>query len=332
MQKRGKIFFREFQFDGKVYVFDDYKFYNDESFVDERINDKKAVPVFTNEINRILSKQPVPMAILVNGNVVKPEASNFDELDGNRFVVYNEGSHCTKWYSIQKYGSSLYMELAKLNVDLKNLMDFFKTWGIPSGLISDINSNGENDGFALLIRPDDKLCIWGSDLCSIYYKILEYKHDFSMFESVMLNDPSLLESSFDSIEEIKKTLSYRLKKHTNLSYKLSIDENGIFVPKATFSNLFDIAYLQMVKALINSSRLRRCKYCGHIFEVTYEGMKFCPPLPFRGRSSCEMAYNNRLKKARKLYKEGRTLEEIDKLVDLPIEEIKADIERREGGK
>lgn len=56
----------------------------------------------------------------------------------------------------------------------------------------------------------------------------------------------------------------------------------------------------MILIVDNLSRNQGTYYCEHIFEVTYKRQRFCPPLPNKKRSSCEMAYNNRLKKERKL--------------------------------
>lgn len=79
--------------------------------------------------------------------------------------------------------------------------------------------------------------------------------------------------------------------------KIQLDfDDGRFVPKIHFYDLFEFAHFQMISALINEAELRECEHCGHVFEVTYEGRRFCPPLPFRKRSSCEMAYNNKRRK------------------------------------
>lgn len=97
----------------------------------------------------------------------------------------------------------------------------------------------------------------------------------------------------------KQTLASRLyggKK--KLQIELDFD-HGKFVPKIYFFDLFEYAYFQIMTALVNDAELRECEYCGHVFEVTYEGRRFCPPLPFRKRSSCEMAYNNRRRKENK---------------------------------
>ncbi len=95
---------------------------------------------------------------------------------------------------------------------------------------------------------------------------------------------------------LKKYLITQFENMDGVLLKLDFDSNdNSFFPKIDFANLFQFAYYQMMKALINNVELIKCEYCGHVFELAYKGRRFCPPLPNRKRSSCEMAYNNRKK-------------------------------------
>ncbi len=63
--------------------------------------------------------------------------------------------------------------------------------------------------------------------------------------------------------------------------------------EAIWSMVGDLA----VKGVANPSRLRRCEWCGAIFEVTDKRQKFCPPVesPFvsRQQSPCGLSYRQK---------------------------------------
>ncbi|GGL58019.1 hypothetical protein [Sporolactobacillus putidus] len=326
MAKKIKNFFDGMKFTGKVHVFNQYQFYDDESFIDDEVSEKETAYVKEKIITYLQKESEKYISQIDSGFISK------------------RGNIYSRSYSIEKDGSSLYTELAKPIDNKKQLINFVRVWGIPSGLIAPTwEENGKKHALYMpYLAPSDDLCIWCSDYNSLLNKLNEYRQAFQVLEHIVTGNYGFLNHRFGhfkngkiypvKLSEAKIMLADRLKIHMNLSYTLEVDKEGNFTPKATFTNLFDIAYLQMIRALAGHAEFQRCKYCGHIFEVTYKGMKFCPPLPFHSRSSCEMAYTNRMKKALKLRNEGRTLEEIDKQVDLPIEEIKAYIQRREAGK
>jgi hypothetical protein len=211
------------------------------------------------------------------------------------------------FYNLSDY-PNIFTELSKIEpFNHKSLMNFTTNFGLP-GENTSLYDFSYQTGF---VYPSNFLSF-------LYIDLIEYKNVFNVFLKYMM-EPGFFED-----------LPYEISSLHQPQIALSMNYKQEIIPKINISSLFDFAYFQMMKAILNHSELRTCKYCGHPFEVTYEGMKFCPPLPFRGRSSCEMAYNNRMKKAWNLYKKDhRTFEEIDMQVNLPIEEIKEYIQRRE---
>ncbi|WP_059173223.1 hypothetical protein [Bacillus sp. FJAT-27445] len=207
-----------------------------------------------------------------------------------------------------KDANSLYTELAKLEVfDIKSIIGFSKHFGIPSGIMDDT-------GIDLYLESD---CLFFpfSSISLLNKQIAIYKQDFEWFKNIQTSDVSGVKSLLGKtdlclIEDLnndqtvinlaKNHLAMRLRRTDAFNVSLRVAyQDGSFVPGVWFSNLFAYAYFQIARALSNEVKVRECENCGHIFEVTHERQRFCPPLPLRKRSSCEMAYNNRLKKERK---------------------------------
>lgn len=325
--------FNKIYLEARVYVFNNYSFFKDDSFLDDRITDKSNISLEKKSIMKYFKQANDGAPSGIKGFITNSE---------QRFRTDNAGNN---YYDIGENGVSLYTELGKpINGD-KQILNFIKTWGLPDGLNMPI---WEDKGrlhlpYTFNTQASENLCLWCNDYYSLLNKWEQYRKDFRKFEAIISKDWKYL----DAIEGYfthgrlthphsptmaKQLFSRTLKEHMKNAYSLTVNDKGRFVQKSIFYNLFDIAYFQMARALSENVKFQRCKYCGHLFEVNYKGMSFCPPLPFHSRSSCEMAYTNRIKRAWKLYKEGKTLEEIDKKVSLPIEEIKDYIQRRESGK
>jgi hypothetical protein len=98
-------------------------------------------------------------------------------------------------------------------------------------------------------------------------------------------------------------------------------------PGMTFKDLFEVAYFQLSRAVIGNIKMSRCEHCGALFEVTHESRRFCPPLPKNKISSCQNAYNQRVKRKRKKAKElkakGLFIEEIAKKLKISISEVQS---------
>ncbi|WP_066057296.1 hypothetical protein [Robertmurraya korlensis] len=208
-----------------------------------------------------------------------------------------------KTYNLQD-AHSLYTELAKLDVfDIKSLMRFSKHFGMPSGIEDD-------RGFDVVLYGDNIFFPFSS-ISVLNKKIAIYKHDFEWFKMIQTknvpkirtllpkiytsnNDESVLDQAKHHVVDLLSRLD-AYNPNTYFEYS-----NGTYNQGFWFDDLFSFAYFQLARALVNDVEVRECDNCGYIFEVTHQRQRFCPPVPNRKRSSCEMAYNNRLKKEKKL--------------------------------
>ncbi|GGF24278.1 hypothetical protein GCM10010954_23950 [Halobacillus andaensis] len=227
----------------------------------------------------------------------------------------------TKNYKFET-AKSLYTELAKLTpFDFKSLIKFSKVFGLPYGLQEDILEQHSS--------PDINVQIPFTDIYYLFYELTIYRYYFSLFEAIIFEDTNKIKSLLErhhniiaqmsntTIDNITTAFSIAIEHDDSLIYSakelltehfhnnhralqiLPDFEDGKIIPKIFFKDLFEYAYFQMLNALMNNSELRKCEYCNHVFEVDFEGRRFCPPLPFRKRSSCEMAYNRMKKKQKK---------------------------------
>ena len=99
--------------------------------------------------------------------------------------------------------------------------------------------------------------------------------------------------------QCRKDLAKTLTKKIAYNSKIVDTLDGDFLETKIYNNLFEIAYSQMKESLINNADLKKCDYCGHYFEPEHGTQRFCSPLPFRKRSSCENSYNQAKYKKRK---------------------------------
>lgn len=248
-------------------------------------------------------------------------------------VALNVNSiHDMKTYNLQD-AISLYTELAKVEpFNFKDIVRFSKVYGLPYGINDNKGSGGiivYSDKLKVIgdnyIQLNSELVLYRyifdlfqsvvtQDLDNLrkmqkekfderLKRVEEYKKNvekngtnhliWDEIDKVISMDQKDYDDSLVLISG-KRDLEAFLKQRGGVNIDLGMDEQqGVFHPTAYFSNLFKYSYFQIMQALVNNVELRKCEYCGHVFEVTYEGRRFCPPLPFRKRSSCEMAYNNR---------------------------------------
>jgi hypothetical protein len=221
--------------------------------------------------------------------------------DSLRFGVTPNGvSNISHTYKLQE-ADSLYTEIAKLEVfDLDSLLRFSRHFGLPSGIKDDT-------GFDYFLNVDSIFFPFGS-VSVLNKKIAIYKQSFEWFKLIKTNNftkiRSLLTNSdiknnADVIELAKQQLVSLLSKLDTFPFDTYPEyQDDTIIPKAWFKDLFNFAYFQLAKALSDDVEVRKCDFCGHLFEVKHKRQRFCPALPNRKRSSCEMAYNNRLKKQR----------------------------------
>ncbi|MEH7569276.1 hypothetical protein [Priestia megaterium] len=212
----------------------------------------------------------------------------------NMMEHYFSSEQITKKYDLSNFGRTLYTELAKWNFSsFQELLTFCDIWGLPTGVnISELSVNS-----------NDVNILW-MPLEEFYRKLDDYQKTFSIFKSLHTNDFSELEippsHSRKSIREnARLTLIEKIGEKNIFSYKLTTN-NNIVTPISIFKDLFEAAYFFLTLSIYSNAEIRTCANCGHLFEVTHKRQRFCAVLPGRKRSSCEMAYNNRLKKEKKL--------------------------------
>jgi hypothetical protein len=214
-------------------------------------------------------------------------------------------------YHLVKY-PNFYMELGKGNVG-----EFIKRFGLP--LNNPVESWGLNEHEI--------------SLCFNFVDIVE--HDIRLYHKICVNHIRMnsqdINTPWGDEDYLHKILNNNPWCEIDIFNDPDTDQfNSELTLRAKHDCLIGTAFIQIVDANITWAEIRKCDYCGHFFHVTHELQHFCPAPPFRRRSICEMAYNNRLKKALRLYQSGQTLEQIDKQVDhVPIERIKEFISRQE---
>lgn len=113
----------------------------------------------------------------------------------------------------------------------------------------------------------------------------------------LLNETDIKEEI--ELMQCRKNLAKTLTKKIAYNSKIVDTLDGDFLETKIYNNLFEIAYSQMKESLINNVELKKCDYCGHYFEPEHGTQRFCSPLPFRKRSSCENSYNQAKYKKRK---------------------------------
>jgi len=215
-----------------------------------------------------------------------------------------------KWFLLNE-AAGLFTELAKVNpFSEKDLLNFIKNFGLPTGY-NEIEIGTE------IVKNSPPIMIQFVNYSSLCNSILYYKSLFEIFKYIVTEDidsilrrDKLLHSDFkkknfynsnDKLDILNSEKDYfymQLNKQNILNFKFVRDFTDENESKVILhhENLIDFAFFQMFKALNNNSHFRICQNCNGIFEVTHEKMRFCPPLPFRKRSSCEMAYRNKQRK------------------------------------
>ncbi|WP_077319073.1 hypothetical protein [Virgibacillus proomii] len=246
----------------------------------------------------------------------------------NSVIVADDKS--VDYYEVYNLGNAmgLYTELAKVEpFNIKSIINFSKTFGLPTGNISFPNTFDKT-------LVNNSICIPSCNFVELNLQLMEYKVIFEVFESIMMNNTEKIKER--EIQYIESTTNDSNNKHINialrkskLDYFKTIDDetllkyeteylsdlinNSIFSKlfnwslvstkkghklKSHYNNLFQFAYNQIIHAMLKKPNFKKCEYCEHLFEAPNDKMKFCPTLPFRARSSCEMASRNKRKKKR----------------------------------
>lgn len=195
---------------------------------------------------------------------------------------------------------NLYVELAKIQNE-KDLMKFIEIYGLPLGISKSTSTNCMEE--LITITEMDTLDFFEelaqfSDLLSLWYYILNNEPIQRNFSFIV--DGKVVSTETKDPKQIIATVL-----NSKRSWTESIESYGEKISLCIrFKNLFEVAYFQLMNAVLNKKPLRRCKECNSIFEVVHESQKFCAPRFGRKRSTCENTY--RVRKRRKRQKEKIT--------------------------
>ncbi|RLL47825.1 hypothetical protein D8M04_00660 [Oceanobacillus piezotolerans] len=268
-------FFNELLIEGEFSVYNDYQFEVDESFL---FNEDKPLKEMTGQE---LTNKKIKEELQLH----KPFFES--PIEGYKYLVASNKENA-KQYKLSAYGHVFYTELAKLDItDQKKVLNFVKTWGLPTQIKT--NNTSRKKGTDIEI-----------DMMSLH----DFRTKFGFFDAYFDSIRKLHNVETKIIGNVKKTSYEEFSQHFIDSadliyhYKPSYKE-GEPVALAFFEDMFEYAYLFLNLAIFKKAEFRKCENCDNLFEVTHQRQKFCPVTPGRKRSSCEMAYNNRLKKLKK---------------------------------
>lgn len=324
-----KNFLNSLSIDSNLYVYNDYSFQTDDSFVNNGFTVPENEVVLQRYTNRDIINKLLPGYFFEapqyhetkDGNIESEKSETGKPFGKPEFgpsysYLITESVLSTpqkddnlksldfkkkmKKYSLKRYGQTFYAELGNTDFSsFDNLLSFVETWGLPTG-ISTMNFPQ--------IYPSSDINIFFMPLDLFYRKIDEYQRIFNLFKALATNDFTNVQvpntaglNAFELPieEETKSLLGTEIHYKGFFSYRLKVDKSNSFTPQAVFNDMFEFAYFFLTMAVYRGAEMRECENCGNLFEVTHQRQRFCPPLPGRKRSSCEMAYNNRLKKERK---------------------------------
>lgn len=253
---------------------------------------------------------------------------NKDEYTNVLLAISKDGQDSKEYNLTDAIG--LFTELDKvIPFDQKSIIDFAKKFGLPYGAYTDSTfkfpDNAVNVQISNYMELNLKLMEYRY-IFDVFQNVVTYNPDRAIertIEEVEANIMLAEEGKYSDQDYVRKhTFEHEindlkrktkeqvlqnergqltrliLNKDVDDPMDLSLKENGQeFMLKNDFKSLFQFAYFQMMQSLVNNTLFKRCENCNHIFEATNDKMRFCPALPLRKRSSCEMAYNNRKKKA-----------------------------------
>ncbi|MDM5310351.1 hypothetical protein [Peribacillus frigoritolerans] len=320
-----KNFLTEMNIDNSIYVYEDYELQGELFFVQNNMDaifyeggaPRKIIPLHKDMPIKDLLFKGVPYGENTNGQIERIDHENDHKKykikaaylvakkaitslqKENQIKLLFPDKKVTTEYNLNSFGKTLYTELAKWDFSsFHEIINFCETWGIPTGVtLSDLQEK---------LPVNDINIIWMS-LENFYTKIHEYHKFFSYFKALNTNDFSKLPTTPKKGEHIivhaRRMLDAEIEKKSLFSYKITRKED-IPTPISVFKDLFDAAYFYLTLSIYSQAEMRLCEYCGHLFEVTHQRQRFCSVLPGRKRSSCEMAYNNRLKKEKRLKQRG----------------------------
>lgn len=171
---------------------------------------------------------------------------------------------------------SLFTELYKVEPfkekGVESLLNFSRIYGLPADDHVSLNQK------STIIHDS-------IDWLTINLKLMEYRKIMKEFiKYYETKEVKIREKLIDRLQSRIKHIQCTIEK---------TEDEVVFV--MVYEDLFQIAYYQITEALINKSEFRKCSFCKNYFHPTDDRMKYCPALPLRKRSSCEMRHYNQMR-------------------------------------
>jgi predicted transposase YdaD len=92
--------------------------------------------------------------------------------------------------------------------------------------------------------------------------------------------------------------------------------------------LIDVAWWQLRQTIIGNIQLKECEAsdCSNLFVIKHVSQRFCPPAKGNKKSTCQNRAGQRKKRKKiddtlRLHKQGKSAEEIAKIVDTKITQV-----------
>lgn len=227
---------------------------------------------------------------------------------------YSEKEDDFKSYELQDI-KGIYTELAKIEpFNIHDIIKFSNVFGLPTGILELTNQN---------YSGEYPITLQSVNYTELNSQLMKYKSLFDVFKDIKTEDiegikqknidfldmfikhrpeMSLIinidrafyseESDEDILEQTKLEFIDLINVNHFFKGRLDYRDNTYFM-ESKFRDLFEYSYFQMSQALLNKSELKKCRNCGHLFEVTVNNTEFCPSLSFSEESQCKIEFENK---------------------------------------
>jgi len=205
---------------------------------------------------------------------------------------------------------TLYAEFQRIN-DKQSALKFIREFGLPGGKIESlkqifIDARNVHECLRLYNALKNNLPLQGIDLEELRMKdrAVSYKN-LSKYSKEKIDAMGILKWGQIVQEEFMKADKYRTPEQGREALMEHINKHiegvrptlacykGEFTFNRTCSNLLQYIYLQIFDHVTSRKGFVQCLGCGSWFTPTKQGMKFCPPLPGKRKSSCANLYYTR---------------------------------------
>lgn len=133
----------------------------------------------------------------------------------------------------------------------------------------------------------------------------------------------LLNSCSKKVKHKNYLNSYLHSRLFTFTEALAPNEKGDFIPYPYSTSLIGYAYWELKKIILTNENINQCLNCGEYFNSKHPNAKFCG----KGKGTavhkaCENSYNARKFRARNSHKKGKSIENIAKSINRPIDEVR----------